>query len=69
MDRIGAIAEKLAPELAALRRRLHQHPELAFEEHETARVVSDFLTKAGIPFQSGIGKTGVVALVKGTKPG
>ena len=69
MDRIGAIAEKLAPQLAELRRRLHQHPELAFEEHETAKAVAGFLTKLNIPFKAGVGKTGVVAILEGAKPG
>ena len=69
MDRIGAIAEKLAPELAQLRRRLHQHPELAFEEHETARLVSGFLTRLGIECRTGVGKTGVVAVLEGAMPG
>src|SRR5687767_8937527 len=69
MERIGAIAEKLAPQLAELRRRLHQHPELAFEEHETAKAVAGFLTKLNIPFKAGVGKTGVVAILEGAKPG
>jgi amidohydrolase len=69
MDRIGAIAEKLAPQLAELRRRLHQHPELAFEEHETAKAVAGFLTRLNIPFKAGVGKTGVVAILEGAKPG
>src|SRR5688500_16130544 len=69
MDRIGAIAEKLAPQLAELRRRLHQHPELAFEEHETAKAVAGFLTKLNIPFKAGVGKTGVVAVLEGARPG
>jgi amidohydrolase len=69
MDRIGALAEKLAPQLAELRRRLHQHPELAFEEHETAKAVAGFLTQLKIPFNTGIGKTGVVAILEGAKPG
>jgi len=34
--RIAASVENLAAELIALRRKLHEHPELAFEEHETA---------------------------------
>jgi len=67
--RIGAIAERLTPRLAALRKRLHQHPELAFEEHETARAVTAFLKELGLPVRTGIGKTGVVALLEGANPG
>ena len=68
-SRIAEIAARRTPELVALRKTLHQHPELAFEEHETARLVSDFLKKLGIPFRTGIGKTGVVAVLEGAKPG
>ena len=68
-QRIAAITQRLTPELVELRNRLHQHPELAFEEHETAKAVTGFLTKLGIPFRTGVGKTGVVALLEGSAPG
>jgi amidohydrolase len=67
--RISKIAEARTAELVALRRQLHQHPELAFEEHETAKAVTAFLGRLGIKFRSGVGKTGVVALIEGAKPG
>ena len=67
--RIAASVEKLAAELIALRRKLHEHPELAFEEHETAKAVAGFLEKLGIPFRKAVGKTGIVALIDGGKPG
>jgi amidohydrolase len=67
--RIAAIAGRLAPRLAHLRKTLHQHPELAFEEHETARRVVDFLETLQIPVRAGIGKTGVVAVLEGARPG
>ena len=69
MDKINSIATRLTPDLVALRKKLHQHPELAFEEHETAKAVGAFLTKLKIPFKSGIGKTGIVAVLEGAKPG
>ncbi len=68
-QRLGAIAKRLAPELVALRQQLHQHPELAFEEHETAKAVAGFLTRLKIPFRAGVGKTGIVALLEGSAPG
>ena len=68
-QRIGTIAARLTPELVALRKQLHQHPELAFEEHETAKAVAAFLTRLKIPFRAGIGKTGIVALLEGSAPG
>ena len=67
--RIAKIVEQRASELVALRRQLHQHPELAFEEHETAKAVSGYLDKLGVRYRAGIGKTGIVALIEGTKPG
>jgi len=66
---VAASVEKLAAELIALRRKLHEHPELAFEEHETAKAVAGFLEKLGIPFRKAVGKTGIVALIDGGKPG
>jgi amidohydrolase len=68
-QRIAAIAGRLTPQLVDLRKQLHQHPELAFEEHETAKAVAGFLSKLGIPFRAGVGKTGIVALIEGSKPG
>jgi amidohydrolase len=66
---IDDIAARLTPELVALRKELHQHPELAFEEHETAKKVSGFLTRLGLQCRTGVGKTGVVATLEGAKPG
>ncbi|MGJ8545023.1 MAG: M20 aminoacylase family protein [Sulfitobacter sp.] len=53
-------------EITGWRRHLHQHPELAFEEHETARFVEEKLRSFGITdITSGIGRTGVVAVIEG----
>jgi amidohydrolase len=52
-------------DLAEVRRDLHAHPELGFEEHRTARVVCDRLSASGIEHHAGIGGTGVVAVVRG----
>src|SRR5919201_2610833 len=67
--RIAQIVERRASELVALRRQIHQHPELAFEEHETARAVTAFLGKLGVKYRAGVGKTGVIAMIEGAKPG
>jgi hippurate hydrolase len=53
-----------APALAAIRRDLHAHPELRFEEMRTADVVARALESWGIPAHRGLGKTGVVGIVK-----
>ena len=52
-------------ELVAVRHDLHAHPELGFEEHRTARIVAERLAALGIEHQAGIGKTGIVAVVRG----
>ncbi len=54
-------AKKLSDELIRLRRDIHQHPELGFQEVRTAALVADTLREIGIEPQSGVGRTGVVA--------
>jgi amidohydrolase len=53
----------------ALRRDFHRHPELGFQEVRTAGIVARELTELGLEVSAGIGKTGVVALLEGEKPG
>jgi amidohydrolase len=67
--RIAETAARLTPPLVALRQRLHRLPELAFEEHETARAVVEFLTELKIPCRTGVAGTGVVATLQGGRPG
>ena len=52
-------------EFTAVRRDLHAHPELGFEEHRTAKVVTERLAALGIEHHAGIGRTGVVAVIPG----
>ncbi|HEV8690003.1 MAG TPA: M20 aminoacylase family protein, partial [Ideonella sp.] len=55
--------------IAALRRDIHAHPELCFEEVRTSDLVAKQLTEWGIPVHRGFGKTGVVGIVKaGSSP-
>ena len=51
--------------LSAFRRDLHAHPELGFEEHRTVERVTAELDKLGVEYHTGIGKTGVVAVIPG----
>jgi hippurate hydrolase len=51
-------------ELQRIRRDIHAHPELCFEEKRTADVVANKLTEWGIPILRGMGKTGVVGIIK-----
>jgi len=57
----------LAP-LIALRRDLHAHPELGFEEHRTADIVARHLTALGLEVTTGIAGTGVVGTLRGIGP-
>ena len=68
MNTIDSIASRLA-EFSALRRDLHAHPELCFEERRTADVVARKLTEWGIPVHRGMGTTGVVGIVHGRDGG
>jgi hippurate hydrolase len=53
--------------VTALRRDLHAHPELCFQEHRTSDLIAKALTDWGIPVHRGLGKTGVLGIVKGTR--
>ena len=61
-------AQELMSQLVAWRRDLHRHPELAFQEHRTAGLVASHLTHLGMEVQTGVGQTGVVAILEGTRP-
>ena len=61
IDRIDAFAD----ELTAIRRDLHAHPEIGFEEVRTSGIVADKLTQWGIEVHRGLGGTGVVGVLKG----
>ena len=57
----------LQSKLTAIRRDIHAHPELAFEEHRTAELVVRQLESLGIETHRGIGGTGVVGVVRGRR--
>src|SRR5262249_26126045 len=59
----------LKPGLVALRRELHQHPELAFEEVWTAATLAGRMRALGLVVQKGIGGTGGLAVLEGANPG
>jgi amidohydrolase len=56
-------------ELVEVRRDLHAHPETAFEEVRTSGIVAERLRKLGLDVRTGVGRTGVLATVKGARPG
>lgn len=55
--------------LIALRRDLHAHPELAFQEERTAGIVEARLRAAGLEVRTGLARTGVVGILRGGRPG
>ncbi|MCC8980799.1 M20 aminoacylase family protein [Bradyrhizobium acaciae] len=57
--------DSFADELTAIRRDLHAHPEIGFEEVRTSGIVADKLTSWGIEVHRGLGGTGVVGVLKG----
>lgn len=67
-ERIQALARQFHPQVVALRRHIHSHPELAYQESNTAALVAEQLTKLGIEVSTGIAHTGVVGLLKGRNP-
>jgi len=66
---IREATQRIEPALIEIRRDIHAHPELAFEEVRTAGVVARELTRLGIPHQTGVAKTGVVGLIEGGRRG
>ena len=68
-DAIMSRIREIHPELTAIRRDIHAHPELGMEETRTAALVASRLREWGIPFTERVGNTGIVATVKGRRPG
>ena len=68
-DDLKAEIERRRPALVALRRHFHQHPELAFEERQTASAIAGHLREVGIEVTEGVGGNGVVGLIRGEQDG
>jgi len=66
---IAADAALPVAEMTAWRRDLHQHPELGGQETRTAQKIADHLRTLGLEPRTGLAHTGVVAVLKGAKPG
>jgi len=67
-SRVHALAAQYSSEIQSIRRHLHKHPELSFEEHQTAAFVADQLSAMGVQFTPGIGGLGIVAEIQGAEP-
>ena len=68
-SRIDAAVAKVESNVIAVRRDIHQHPELGNREVRTAKLVADRLRALGINVQEKVAHTGVVGILKGGKPG
>ena len=66
---IQQLSDKAEPNLIEIRRDIHAHPETGFDVERTAGVVARELERLGIEHETGVGRTGVVGLIKGGRPG
>src|SRR3954471_1371533 len=62
-------AKALEPQVVAWRRDFHEHPELSNRESRTGKIVADYLKTLGLEVQYPVANTGVVAVLKGGRPG
>lgn len=69
MEQLLKAVERLYPEMVSWRRYLHQHPELSYDEKETALFVAHKLREWGLEVRTGVGGHGVVARLKGSGSG
>jgi amidohydrolase len=68
-NQIKQIATGIFPEIIAIRRYIHAHPELSFEEFETSAYICRILDQWGISYKKGIAGTGIVAVLEGLDSG
>ncbi|WP_416144639.1 M20 family metallopeptidase [Planococcus koreensis] len=69
MNPLFSRLDELYEEIVEIRRHLHQHPELSFQEEKTAKYIADFHEKLGHEVRANVGGNGVLAYLKGDKPG
>ena len=67
--KINAAADKIESKTITWRRDFHEHPELGNNEVRTAKIIADHLRSLGLEVTEGVGKTGVVGVLRGAKPG
>ena len=68
-DSLKKRTEEMKDWLIEIRRTIHMHPELGFEEVETSKLIAEWLDKFGLQVRKGVAKTGVVGLLQGKTPG
>ncbi len=69
LSEFRSFAVSLKDDLSALRRDLHQNPELGFQEFRTAKIIADYLKSLGLEVQSGLAETGLSTVIHGSMPG
>lgn len=69
MDNLFTTLDSLNEEIISIRRHLHKHPELSFEEVETPKYIADFHEQLGHEVKTGVGGNGVLAYLKGNHEG
>jgi amidohydrolase len=69
LTRIEQETAKVTPAVTEIRHRIHQNPELSNREEKTAALVAEYLKKLGLEVKTGIARHGVIALLKGGRPG
>ncbi|WP_343744355.1 M20 family metallopeptidase [Chitinophaga sp.] len=67
-NRIKELAKAYAPAFIDIRRHIHSHPELSFQEHKTSEFIRQQLDSFGVPYKAGIAGTGIIALIEGKNP-
>jgi metal-dependent amidase/aminoacylase/carboxypeptidase family protein len=68
-QQIATLTNKYAPQAIEQRQHIHRNPELGNREVKTAELIAAHLKKLGFEVRTGIAHTGVVAILKGGKPG
>ncbi|MFC3648930.1 amidohydrolase [Planctobacterium marinum] len=66
---VAQVADEIEPKVIEWRHHFHQHPELSNGEFETAKYIADYMRELGFEVQTGVAKTGVVAILDSGKPG
>ena len=67
-EKIQQLAQKYHPHIVTIRREIHAHPELSYQENNTAALIAGELKKLNISYTSGVAQTGIVALIEGRNP-
>jgi len=65
---MNTVSEELFEQMVRIRREIHMHPELGYQEENTASIITEELEKLGIKSTAGIGKTGVVGQINDSGP-